>query len=133
MKTILIVDDEFGIVEALASLLEDEGYRVVTAANGEDGLARLRKEQPNLVLIDLMMPIIDGQEMLRIMRSTPTHASIPVIVMSAAPKSTAVLKSEKAREISAFLRKPFDLQTLLDTIAPLIGPGEQPMSSVQSR
>ena len=129
MKTILIVDDEFGIVEALASLLEDEGYRVVTAANGEDGLARLDKEQPNLVLIDLMMPIIDGQEMLRIIRSTPAHESTPVIVMSAAPKSAAVLKSERAHEISAFLRKPFDLQTLLDTLVPLIGPAEEPMSS----
>jgi len=50
-------------------------------------------------------------------------------VMSAAPKSTAILKSERAQEISAFLRKPFDLQTLLDTLVPLIGPGEQPMSS----
>ncbi len=128
MKTILIVDDEFGIVEALASLLEDEGYRVVTAANGEDGLARLENEQPNLVLIDLMMPIVDGQEMLRIMRSTSAYESVPVIVMSAAPKSGAVLRSEKAHEISAFLRKPFDLQTLLDTLVPLIGPGEQPMS-----
>jgi CheY-like chemotaxis protein len=127
MKTILIVDDEFGIVEALASLLEDEGYRVVTAANGEDGMARLENEQPNLVLIDLMMPVVDGQEMLRIMRSTSAYESIPVIVMSAAPKSGAVLKSEKAHEISAFLRKPFDLQTLLDTLVPLIGPG-QPMS-----
>ena len=128
MKTILIVDDEFGIVEALASLLEDEGYRVVTAANGEDGLARLENEQPNLVLIDLMMPIVDGQEMLRIMRSTSAYESIPVIVMSAAPKSGAVMRSEKAHEISAFLRKPFDLQTLLDTLVPLIGPGEQTMS-----
>ncbi len=120
MKTILIVDDEFGLADALSDLLADEGYRVLSAANGKDGLARLEKDHSDLALIDVMMPILDGQGMLRIMRSTAAYKSIPVILMSAAPKS-----AENAHEISAFLRKPFDLQTLLDTLARVIGPGDQ--------
>ncbi len=125
MKTILIVDDEFGLADALSDLLADEGYRVLSAANGKDGLAWLEKDHSDLALIDVMMPILDGHGMLRIMRSTAAYKSIPVILMSAAPKSAATSNSENAHEISAFLRKPFDLQTLLHTLARVIGPGDQ--------
>lgn len=124
MKTILIVDDEFGIVDALVGLFEDEGYRVVSAANGQEGLVQLEKERPNMALIDWMMPILNGEEMLRTMRSTAAFKSIPVILMSAAPQSAATSKSEMAGEFSAFLRKPFDWKELLDSVVQLIGPGE---------
>ena len=69
MKTILIVDDEYALVENLAELLRDEGYRVVSAANGTDGLARVASEKPDLVITDLMMPIADGRELVRGVRA----------------------------------------------------------------
>ena len=71
MKTILIVDDEYALVENLTELLQEEGYRVVSAANGKDGLERLQKEKPDLVLTDCMMPLADGRELVRSMQALP--------------------------------------------------------------
>src|SRR5690242_13837415 len=86
MKTILVVDDEYAMVEALSALLADEGYRVVAAANGEEALARLADSSPDLVLLDVMMPRLDGREVLRTMRAEPAFARVAVIMMSAAAR-----------------------------------------------
>jgi len=64
-ETILIVDDEFGIAEFLTDLLVDKGYRVITAANGKQALARIAEEKPDLVLLDFMMPVMDGAATLK--------------------------------------------------------------------
>ena len=63
VQTILVVDDEFGVVEVLTAALEDEGYRVMAAANGRHGLERLAENRPDLVIVDFMMPILDGAAM----------------------------------------------------------------------
>ncbi|HVY46499.1 MAG TPA: response regulator [Minicystis sp.] len=117
MKTILVADDEYAIVEALSALLTDEGYNVVTAANGEEALARIADARPDVVLLDVMMPGIDGRGVLSRMRDDTATAAIPVIVMSAAarPLSPAQLGG------AIFLRKPFDLAVLLRAIAKLVG------------
>lgn len=117
MKTILVVDDEFGIADTLSSILEDEGYRVITAINGEQGLARMAEVTPDLVLLDYMMPIKNGPEMLREMRKVPALSAIPVVMMSAV--SEGVVKKEC--EFTAFLRKPFNLDAVLGVIVRLIG------------
>jgi CheY-like chemotaxis protein len=126
MKTILVVDDEFALVESLSDVLQDAGYRVVSAANGMDGLARLAKEKPDLVLVDLMMPIADGREMVRGMRATTEYQAAPVVLMSAAPKSVALSNGEDdgRLEVAGFISKPFQVEKLLDTIVRLIGKGE---------
>ena len=67
MATVLVVDDEFGIVDVIDTILTDEGYRVLSACNGKQGLARLAEEKPDMVLLDFMMPILGGAEMLRVM------------------------------------------------------------------
>jgi DNA-binding response OmpR family regulator len=120
VKTILIVDDEFDIVDVLGDLLTAEGYRVVTAANGREGLSRLHETQVDLVLLDRMMPVVDGPEMLRLMRDEDSLSKIPVVMMSAAESRRQV------RELgcAAFLKKPFDLNTLLDTVAGLVAGAE---------
>ena len=120
MTKILIVDDEFDIVDVLRDLLQVEGYEVVTAANGREGLVRLRETNVDLVLLDCMMPIVDGPEMLRLVREDERLRDVPVIMMSAAEmrQETRVLGS------SAFLKKPFDLNTLLATIARLVSDGQ---------
>jgi CheY-like chemotaxis protein len=119
MKTILVVDDEFDIVDVLSDLLTAEGYRVVTASNGREGLARLHEGHTDLVLLDRMMPVVDGAEMLRLMHEDPALDSIPVVMMSAAEGRRL------AQELGCadFLKKPFDLGTLLDTVARLAGTG----------
>jgi CheY-like chemotaxis protein len=119
--TILIVDDEVVIAEAVAAVLEDEGYRVATATNGADGLARAADLRPDLVLVDMMMPVMDGEEMCRRLRESPATRGIPVVVMSAVHRSLRELPFDHA----AFLPKPFDLDTLLDTIADALRGGAE--------
>ena len=82
MPTVLVVDDEFGIVDVLETILSDEGYRVLTACNGKQGLARLAEEKPEVILLDFMMPILSGSQMLRAMALEPAYQRIPVIIMS---------------------------------------------------
>ncbi|AEI64041.1 response regulator [Corallococcus macrosporus] len=115
MKRLLIVDDELAIVEALQDILSVEGYDIVTAFNGAEGLQRLADGKPDLVLLDLMMPVMDGREMLRRMREDPRLRGIPVVVMSAGR-----ISDEERRSSARFLAKPFELDVLLDTIAELL-------------
>jgi CheY-like chemotaxis protein len=117
MKTILVVDDEYAVVEALSALLEDEGYAVATAANGEEALHALDDGlAPDLVLLDVMMPRMDGREVLRALRADPARRALPVIVMSAASQP---LPPEQLGD-AVFLPKPFDLKRLLGTIEALL-------------
>jgi CheY-like chemotaxis protein len=122
MKTILVVDDEFGIADTLSSILTDEGYRVVVAMNGEQGLARMAEVMPDLVLVDFMMPVMSGPEMVREMRASADLRAIPVVMMSAVAE--AMVREEC--EFTAFLRKPFDLEALLKIITSLAGHAEIP-------
>ncbi len=122
MKTILIVDDEFGIVETLTELLQDEGYGVVSASNGREGLACLDASCPDLAIIDTMMPIMDGPQMLKAMRALPRYAQLPVVLISSAPKSIATHGFDHGvLFFSAFLRKPFSLQELLSVLTQILG------------
>ncbi|QSQ21919.1 response regulator [Pyxidicoccus parkwayensis] len=115
MKRLLIVDDELAIVEALQDILSVEGYDVVTAFNGAEGLQRMAAARPDLVLLDLMMPVMDGREMLRRMREDATLHDVPVVVMSAGR-----ISDEERRSSARFLAKPFELDLLLDTISELL-------------
>jgi CheY-like chemotaxis protein len=124
MKTILIVDDEYAFVESLTGLLEGEGYRVVSAANGKDGLARVLVEKPDLVLTDLMMPIGDGRELVRGMRALPEFRSTPVVMMSGSTRSSALADPAGGTvDVSAFLRKPVSWERILEAVVSLIGKG----------
>jgi CheY-like chemotaxis protein len=122
MKTILLVDDEFGIVDILSELLEEEGYRVLTAANGQQGLERVAEVRPDLVILDVMMPVLDGMGMLSKLRSDRTYRDLEVIVMSAAPPPKG--EQELLSNVSGFLRKPFDLQDLLKMVRLLLDSDE---------
>ena len=110
MSKLLIVDDEVAILEALTDILSVEGYEVATAANGAEGLKRAGEDRPDLILLDLMMPVMDGQEMLRRLKESPDLRAIPVVVMSAGRVSKSELQG------SRFLAKPFELDDLLDSV-----------------
>ena len=127
MKTILVVDDEYALAEILTDLLQAEGYRVVSAANGKDGLERWKTERPDLVLTDLMMPIVDGRELVRSARALPDFASTPVILMSATTRAVAM--ADATLGISVFVRKPFQWEPLLAAIVRLIGEGDKTPTS----
>jgi CheY-like chemotaxis protein len=118
-KTILIVDDEFGILEVLEYILADAGYSVVSALNGQDALARLRESAPDLIMMDYMMPVMDGAALLKALRAEEKYKSIPVVLSSALPESSI---RQYCDGYDAFLRKPYKTETLIDTISRLIGP-----------
>ena len=110
---VLIVEDDQSIREALQWALEDEGYTVATAPHGAAALEMLPALQPCVILVDLRMPIMDGQQFVAAYRELPgQHA--PVIVLSAArdlPDATANLAAE------GFIEKPFEIDLVLDTVA----------------
>lgn len=113
MRTVLVVDDEFGTVEVLVAALEDAGFRVLTAPNGRRALERLEENKPDLVISDFMMPLMDGAAMVGAMRANPSFRDIPVVMMSAAPE--AALRKHLDGYV-AFLRKPFRIPSLLEIV-----------------
>lgn len=117
MKTVLLVDDEHAILDALSGILEDEGFRVVTASNGREALARLAEALPDVALVDVMMPVMDGRELLREMQDEARWKQIPVVLMSAVPKS--ILERDAPLTCADFFQKPFDLWKLLARLAEL--------------
>jgi CheY-like chemotaxis protein len=122
MKTLVVVDDEFGLADVLAAALSDVGYRVLTAANGVQGLDTMAEHPPDLVLLDFMMPLLDGAGVLSAMRESPTLASVPVILMSSMPE--AVVR-KRCRGYVAFLRKPFAFGAVLAAVEQSLGQGGQ--------
>ena len=118
MQTVLVVDDEFGVAEVLQSILEDEGYRVATAINGKQALARLGEFKPDLIMLDYMMPIMDGTQTLAAIRNDDGLATIPVIMMSSLEEAAV---RETCTDYDSFLRKPFRAMAVLKLVAQLLG------------
>lgn len=119
MKTVLLVDDEHAIIDALSGILEDEGFRVVTASNGHQALSRLEEGTPDVALVDVMMPGMDGRELLQRMKADGRFQRVPVVLMSAVPLS--ILEREGALAFADFFQKPFDLWQLLARLHALAG------------
>ena len=111
VKTVLVVDDEEAVVEFVSSLLEDIGYRVLRAYDGREALDIARQEHPDLILTDIMMPILNGLELCRQLRANPETSTIPIVFMTAG--RLPVTECPGAMVLS----KPFDLNTLEDAIA----------------
>ncbi len=118
--TVLVVDDESDITELLGTVLTEEGYRVLTAMNGREGLDLLAREQPQLVFCDHMMPVVDGVAMLEAMAADPVLRRIPVVMMSALPEKAV---AELCSGYVTFLHKPFKLPQFLDVVERLLGTG----------
>ena len=116
MKTILVVDDEEAVVEFIASLLEDIGYRVLRAYDGRGALEIARAEHPDLIVTDIMMPIMDGLELCRALQAAPDTNKIPVVLMTAGRPPTDDCRA------AATLAKPFDLTALEEMVSRLAPP-----------
>lgn len=113
-KTILIADDEEFIVDLLATLLEDEHYRVVRAYDGEQALALVGREHPHLIITDIMMPKMSGTELASRLRAQEhEQRAIPIILMSAVRNAHAVPDT-------IYLPKPFDIDHVLTLVSSLL-------------
>ncbi len=117
-KTILIVDDEFGILEVLESILSDAGFSVQSAINGQEALSRMQKTVPDLVILDFMMPLLDGAGVITAMRADKRLRSVPVLLASALPEKTI---AEHCNSYNVFLRKPYKTERLMEEISRLLG------------
>ena len=110
-KTVLIVDDEPAILKIVSKRLETAGYRVVVAMDGESALARIRESAPELVILDVMMPKLNGYEVCARLKQDPVHRHIP-IVMFTAKSEEADYWHGMAAGADAYLTKPFDASDL---------------------
>jgi CheY-like chemotaxis protein len=109
--SVLIVDDDQEINDIVGMILESRGYRVRSAENGREALAAVRKSTPDLVLLDLMMPVMTGVEFLEEMRKDPALANVPVLILSAWAEHAVDLPN-----VAGIVCKPFQLKDLLGQI-----------------
>ncbi len=116
MNTILIVDDEYLIADILGFALEDEGSLVEKASNGSKALEALREKRVELVITDYMMPLLNGEELVRAMREDPTLCELPVILMSGAQASQGC-----PALFAAIFDKPFDMDEMIAKVRQLLG------------
>jgi two-component system alkaline phosphatase synthesis response regulator PhoP len=128
MKKILIVDDEPNIVMSLEYLLRRKKFDVFIARNGTEALESLGKSKPDLVLLDIMMPDVDGYEICEYIKSTPDLKHIKVIFLSAKSKKSDI---EKGLELGAdlYMVKPFSNKELVQNINVLVDSPPSPLSA----
>jgi CheY-like chemotaxis protein len=133
---VLVVDDEPTIRELIGEALRESGYDVDTAAHGAEALDRMHRARPDAVVLDLMMPRLDGTSFVELMRLNPCFASVPIVLVTATYGAAQVAERIGAR---ACITKPFELDELVEVVrgivseplrAPLDALGEVPSSSV---
>ena len=118
MATVLVVDDEFGLVEVITVALEDEGHRVIVAVHGRQGLERLAEGSVDLVLLDFMMPLLDGPGMVRAMQADPAMREIPVVVMTSLDEARV---RQACGDSVEYLRKPFSIGRISQVVERRLG------------
>jgi DNA-binding response OmpR family regulator len=111
---ILVVDDEPMVRDTLGQVLVDEGYVVDVAVDGEDALDRVHDARPDAILLDLMMPGMNGRQFLQALRNDPAYTQVPVLIMTAVHGLEVNLASIGASEV---VEKPFDVDDLLNKVA----------------
>ncbi len=112
---ILIVDDEPAVADLIEAVLKEEGYTVAIARDGPQGLMLARDWQPDLILMDVMLPGVDGGTVTRRLKSDPETADIPIVAMSAG--RTIRTHTSELKEADGSLAKPFDIDALLAQVA----------------
>jgi CheY-like chemotaxis protein len=117
LKTILVVDDELANAEVLSLILQDEGYRVFCASNGRQGLERVAEVQPQLIILDYMMPIMNGADMGHAVRASAQLRHIKILMNSSLPEASVL---QQFSGYDAFLRKPYNVDLALQIIARLL-------------
>jgi CheY-like chemotaxis protein len=119
---VLVVDDDPSIRRMIMAALRRDGYTFSEAANGKEALEIMRQEHPSVVVLDLMMPIVSGWDVLRERAAEPALQSIPVIIVSA--NRGPELASAMDKGICAFLPKPFDITVLSSLVRSCIMPDQ---------
>jgi len=116
MKTILVIDDEPEFIETVRMRLEAGGYRVIGALDGDKGVRRARQEKPGLILLDLMMPNVDGFQALYQLKKDNSVKSIPVIIITARSETDYILDTGKLGAVD-YIVKPVNMHELIKLVA----------------
>ncbi|MGO8879370.1 MAG: response regulator [Desulfomonilaceae bacterium] len=127
-KKILVIDDEPEMVTFLATLLEDNGYEILTASDGDEGLTKIKNEKPDLVSLDLLMPNKTGIKMFRELRRDPEISATPVVMVTGFATDDAPnmdfkkwIHERSIRPPEAYIEKPVDKDALLKEIKRILG------------
>lgn len=118
MKKILVIDDDPDIVELVKMRLAESGYNVVTAGNGKDGLDKVARENPDLIVLDVLMPSMDGYTFIKELKASQRAKSIPIIILTAKEKMKDLFEMEGVKH---YMVKPFDSKELLVKIKQCLG------------
>src|SRR4030043_1865669 len=108
-KKILVVDDEVDLVKTIQFSLALEGYKVLVSYNGEDALSQARKENPDLILLDIMLPKLDGYKVCRLLKFDEQYKHIPILMMTAKTQEKDKLMG-KETGANEYITKPFDME-----------------------
>ncbi|HEX8272187.1 MAG TPA: response regulator [Longimicrobiaceae bacterium] len=125
MKTILIVEDQWETMAIHSVYLERHGYRVIKAENGEEGVDAARRDLPDLILMDLSVPRLDGFGATEALKRDPDTGHIPIVIMTAHAYGS-VGRRAVAAGCDGFLAKPLDPRRVLEEVRNRIGPGGKP-------
>jgi DNA-binding response OmpR family regulator len=117
---VLVVDDESDIVSTVQYRLEFCEFEVITAANGKEGLEKAANEKPDLILLDISMPVMNGHEMLERLKNSPELKDIPVIMFTAYSDAKDVAKAVELG-VADYVTKPFDFTELMGKISNALG------------
>ena len=124
MATVLVVDDDPVIQRLLRVNFEMEGYDVIIAGDGVEGLERARADHPDIIVLDIMMPRMSGLDVTRALKADPDTAGIPVMLLSAKAQETDLRAGDESGA-DGYLTKPFDPLLLLQRVEELIGSAGQ--------
>jgi len=120
-KRILCIEDEPEMIDLIRLILGRRGFEVLGAAGGKEGLEKVRQEQPDLVLLDLMMPDMDGWEVYQQMKADDKTKDIPVIVVTAKAQSIDKVLGLHIAKVDDYIAKPFSPQELLNSVDKVFG------------
>lgn len=123
-KTIIVVDDNAEMITIMKTILEAKGYNVISASSGEELFSRLEEHRPDLILLDIMMPKMDGLQVLRALRANPDVSSVPVMLVTAKVQYQDALVGYK-QGADYYLAKPFTSTQLLNGVSLLLTGGGQ--------
>ncbi len=115
-KKVLIVDDDIRNRKLIRVILENNGYTTFEAGDGREAIAILKKEKPDLILMDLMMPEMSGEEAIKAIRAMPEFKETPVVVLSASALAEEIARIRSEVEINGYITKPIKLDNFINTI-----------------
>ena len=119
-KRILLVDDEPQLLEMVKMRLEVNGYEVLTASDGQQGFDKAKSEKPDLVILDLMLPKMDGYKVCGLLKADTRYSSIPIIMFTARAQEQDKEQGE-ALGANAYITKPFEPKMLISKVKELLG------------